>query len=60
MSNVITLSSHRPKKVTPKGMCQHGIHKWVIWKDKQFDSRKGKLVTVFRCERCGEQKVKAI
>jgi len=47
------------KKKTPKarGMCQHGFHKWVIWKDKQFDVKAGKLVTVYRCARCEAQKV---
>ena len=41
-----------------QGMCQHGFHKWKIWNDKQFDSRQGKLVTVYRCERCNAEKVK--
>lgn len=52
----------KPKSGKPanrQGMCQHGFHKWVIWKNKQFDVKGGKLVTVYRCERCGEQKVKA-
>ena len=51
----------KPDKKKPKrGMCQHGFHKWVIWKEKQFDVREGRLVTVFRCQRCGAEKVKAI
>lgn len=41
------------------GMCEHGFHRWKICKDKQFDSREGKLVTIYRCERCGKQKVMA-
>lgn len=47
------------RKATPKGLCQHGHHKWKIWQDKQFDVRVGKLVTVYRCQRCGKQKVKS-
>ncbi|MCD6060035.1 MAG: hypothetical protein K0S16_346 [Moraxellaceae bacterium] len=47
------------KPVKPLGLCQHGFHKWKIRNDKQFDVKLGKLVTVYRCERCGEQKVKA-
>lgn len=48
------------KPVKPaKGLCQHGFHKWKIWQEKQFDVQQGKLVTVYRCARCGEQKVKA-
>jgi len=42
------------------GLCQHGFHKWQICKEKQFDSKKGRLVTVFRCQRCQKEKVKAI
>ena len=42
-----------------KTLCRHGHHKWVLDKDKQFDVRQGKLVTVFRCDRCGKQKVQA-
>lgn len=44
----------------PKGMCQHGFHQWKIWQEKQFDVQQGKLVTVYKCARCGEQKVKAL
>ena len=36
---------------------RHGHHKWVVDKDKQFDVKQGKLVTVWRCSRCGKQKV---
>jgi hypothetical protein len=42
-----------------KGMCRHGFHRWQIVQEKQFDVQQGKLVTVWRCERCQEQKVTA-
>ena len=42
-----------------KTLCRHGHHKWVVDKEKQFDVKRGKLVTVYRCARCGKQKVKA-
>ncbi|MDF1781953.1 MAG: hypothetical protein P1U67_11705 [Alcanivoracaceae bacterium] len=61
MADILPFKKSDKKKLKPrKGMCQHGFHKWVIWKEKQFDVQQGKLVTVFRCERCGIQKVKAI
>ena len=47
------------KKAPRKGMCQHGFRKWKVCKEKQFDVKQGKLVTVYRCERCGKQKVQA-
>lgn len=55
MTNVLPFR----KPVKAKGLCQHGFHKWKIRQDKQFDVQQGRLVTVYRCERCGEQKVKA-
>lgn len=48
------------KPVKAKGLCQHGFHKWKICQDKQFDVQQGKLVTVYRCERCDEKKFKAL
>ncbi len=46
----------KKKPASSRGLCQHGFHKWQIWKEKQFDVKKGRLVTVLRCERCGIQK----
>ena len=40
-------------------LCRHGHHKWVVDKAKQFDVKQGKLVTVYRCSRCGKEKVQA-
>ena len=41
-----------------KTLCKSGFHKWEISKDKQFDSRQGKLVTLYVCQRCGSTKSK--
>lgn len=41
-------------------LCRNGFHKWEIVTAKQFDVKQGKLVTVYRCCRCGEQKVRAL
>lgn len=57
MSNVLPFKKPVAKA---RGMCQHGFHKWKIVQEKQFDVQQGKLVTVYKCERCGEQKVKAL
>ncbi len=40
-------------------LCRQGHHKWVVDKAKQFDVKQGKLVTVYRCSRCGKEKVQA-
>lgn len=42
-----------------KTLCRSGLHKWEPCKEKQFDSRQGKLVTLYRCRRCGATRVKA-
>jgi hypothetical protein len=39
-----------------KTLCRHGFHKWQIVQDKQFDVKLGKLVTVYRCIRCGAER----
>ncbi len=40
-------------------LCRQGHHKWVLNTEQQFDVRKGKLVTAYRCSRCGKEKVQA-
>ena len=42
-----------------KTLCQNGFHKWVIEQNKQFDVKSGKLVTLYKCSRCGTTKTKA-
>jgi hypothetical protein len=42
-----------------KTLCRHGHHKWQVDKERQFDVKQGKLVTVYRCARCGKEKVQA-
>ena len=43
-----------------KTLCQSGFHKWEILKEKQFDVKQGKLITVFQCQRCAKIKSKAL
>ncbi len=45
-----------PKKKSSSGktLCKSGFHKWAVDPRKQFDVRQGKLVTIERCERCGQ------
>jgi len=57
MGEVLPFRKRGPMK--GKTLCLAGHHKWVVWKGKQFDVQAGKLVTVYRCERCGAQKVQA-
>jgi len=43
-----------------KTLCKSGFHKWKIINEKQFDVKSGRLVTVFRCQRCGVMKNKLL
>lgn len=40
-------------------LCRHGHHKWAIDKQAVFDVKLGRLVTRYRCERCGKTRVSA-
>lgn len=37
-------------------LCKRGFHKWEIDKEQQFDTKQGRLVTVYKCKRCGKIK----
>jgi hypothetical protein len=37
-------------------LCRNGHHKWRVDKQSVFDVKLGKLVTRYRCERCGRAK----
>lgn len=58
MGDVIQFKKPSPfDKHKGKTLCRSGFHKWQVVKEKQFDVKQGKLVTVYKCTRCGEQKV---
>ncbi len=40
-------------------LCRNGHHKWVVDKEQRFDVHQGRLVTLFRCARCGATKTEA-
>ena len=42
-----------------KTLCRNGHHKWQVDKQSVFDVQLGKLVTRYRCARCGLIKVRA-
>ncbi|MGF1643699.1 MAG: hypothetical protein ACFCUJ_08625 [Thiotrichales bacterium] len=60
MGDVIAF--RRPKPKPPGGgsiLCRNGFHKWAIDKEQVFDVKRGKLVTVVRCERCGKERIES-
>ena len=42
-----------------KTLCRSGFHKWEVVTEKKFDVKQGKLVTAYRCKRCGATKNEA-
>ncbi|TVS08765.1 MAG: hypothetical protein EA417_22080 [Gammaproteobacteria bacterium] len=60
MSNVLPFKKRSLKeRARGRTLCNSGFHKWVIDQKKQFDVKRGKLVTIHRCKRCGATKVTA-
>lgn len=56
MSNVIQFKKPRLKdKHKGRTLCKSGFHKWEVV-ETPFDVNKGKLLTTYRCSRCGETK----
>jgi hypothetical protein len=43
-----------------KTLCKSGFHKWEVVKGNPFDVKQGKMVTRFRCRRCGAVKTEAV
>ena len=40
-------------------LCRHGHHKWELERESVFDSKQGRLVTRYKCTRCGKVRVEA-
>lgn len=43
-----------------KTLCANGFHKWQVVTEKKFDVKQGRLVTLYRCARCGKEKTKLL
>lgn len=58
MGDVIPFKKISPqKKFKGRSLCRSGFHRWQVVTNQQFDVKQGKLVTRYRCERCGKEKV---
>ena len=56
------LPFRRPKAAEKhKGdtLCRNGHHKWLVDHAQVFDVKLGRLVTRYRCARCGKTRTKA-
>jgi len=61
MGDVLPFKKKHPAaKAKGITLCRSGFHKWVIESEKKFDVKQGKLVTAYKCSRCGVLKTKAL
>jgi hypothetical protein len=58
MSNILNLRKFKQKRADGKTLCTSGFHKWEVQTTREFDVKEGKLMTMERCKRCGETRVK--
>jgi hypothetical protein len=57
MGEVVKFRRPKPsEKHAGKTLCRSGFHKWKVARERPFDVKQGKLITVYRCERCGATK----
>ncbi len=46
------------EKARGKTLCRNGFHKWEAVKERPFDVKEGKLLTLYRCRRCGATQIR--
>ena len=39
-------------------LCAQGHHQWEVVKNRPFDVKRGELVTLERCKRCGAERTR--
>jgi hypothetical protein len=60
MGEVVRFKRPKPaEQHRGKTLCRSGFHRWKLERDQQFDVKQGRLVTVYRCTRCGALKNEA-
>lgn len=61
MATILPFKKPAPKeKNKGKTLCLNNFHKWKIASERKFDVKQGKLVTLYRCERCGKEKTELV
>ncbi len=55
-STIAVAKAERGKRAKGKTLCGRGFHRWKVAKERPFDVKQGKLVTLERCERCGKER----
>jgi hypothetical protein len=60
MSEIVSLDKFRKEQRKKKGkqstLCGNNFHSWEVVTENRFDVKQGKLITLYRCKRCGTTK----
>jgi len=60
MGEVVKFKRPSPQqKHEGRALCRSGFHKWEVAKEKPFDVKAGRLVSLYRCTRCGATRTEA-
>lgn len=60
MGEVVKFKRPKPSELhRGKTLCRSGFHRWQLEAEQRFDVKQGRLVTVYRCTRCGALKNEA-
>ena len=60
MGDVVDFKKIKAKdKHKGKSLCRSGFHKWEVVTKNPFDVKQGKMISRFRCSRCGATKTEA-
>jgi len=61
MADILKFKKKTPaEKHRGKSLCRSGFHKWKIISERKFDVKQGRLVTAYKCARCGKEKNTAL
>ena len=60
MADILTFKRRKASdRHKGKSLCRDGFHKWEVVKELGFDVKQGRLVTLYRCHRCGATRTRA-
>jgi hypothetical protein len=60
MGDVVQLKKKKPVEKHRRSLLyKRNFHQWEIDKERQFDTRQGRLMTLYKCKRCGKTKTEA-
>jgi hypothetical protein len=60
MGDILPFAKAKPGLKPGNSLCKSGFHRWKAVANTPFDVKQGQLVTRYRCERCGHEKVEGV